>query len=584
MRKVELRRLEGFRDHPQVRTLAANAVSALGQALRERARGRRRLNLQRAATALSTAASMTDRTLNPRDWTRFRLQEAVVAIDLAGFEKNAVKYARRAINDVLAAPAYLGGSQEALTTHYWDGVVAAYEGDWARSAAAMKTVVLGQDMLLKEQRQPDGLVRTLELLSGLATIGTYSMWRAHGAETAFAFLADVRRPLASRARKPRGPREVVGAQTGGDSEIGVAPIVTPLGGVLLIAESGGQGQPARFHATALPNLTLKKLQAALKPWIAACLRASDDDPSFEPKMHEAAFLRMSQFLGRSLAKALHRSLRRLPRPRNCVVSITPVGGCALIPFHALPIGGGDILWSQYTIVYRPWPRSMDPGARSRVPKGRMPGKALLVIDPDNSLGSSGGYEGLAIAHELSRAGMQIKRIGTGHDPATAAAFFSESEGAEIVHVAAHGYFGWRDPRGSGIVIAGGRGVTARMISRFGKLSKCRLCMLSACESGLSDPGLRGDAFIGLAASFLEAGAKNVIAALWPIPVEQMADRLIAPFYRRLLRDGLSPAIALRQAALDMQSKAANLGPKGASMQLARLSIAWAPFACYQGDR
>ena len=76
----------------------------------------------------------------------------------------------------------------------------------------------------------------------------------------------------------------------------------------------------------------------------------------------------------------------------------------------------------------------------------------------------------------------------------------------------------------------------------------------------------------------------MIAALWPIPVEQMADRLIAPFYRRLLRDGLSPAIALRQAALDMQSKAANLGPKGASMQLARLSIAWAPFACYQGDR
>ena len=40
----------------------------------------------------------------------------------------------------------------------------------------------------------------------------------------------------------------------------------------------------------------------------------------------------------------------------------------------------------------------------------MPGKALLVIDPDNSLGSSGGYEGLAIAHELSRAGMQINEL------------------------------------------------------------------------------------------------------------------------------------------------------------------------------
>ena len=88
----------------------------------------------------------------------------------------------------------------------------------------------------------------------------------------------------------------------------------------------------------------------------------------------------------------------------------------------------------------------------------------------------------------------------------------------------------------------------------------------------------------VAASFLEAGAKCDRRAL-AIPVEQMADRLIAPFYRRLLRDGLSPAIALRQAALDMQSKAANLGPKGASMQLARLSIAWEPFpARYQGDR
>jgi len=38
----------------------------------------------------------------------------------------------------------------------------------------------------------------------------------------------------------------VGAQTGGDSEIGVAPIVTPLGGVLLIAEAEAKANRRAF--------------------------------------------------------------------------------------------------------------------------------------------------------------------------------------------------------------------------------------------------------------------------------------------------------------------------------------------------
>lgn len=75
----------------------------------------------------------------------------------------------------------------------------------------------------------------------------------------------------------------------------------------------------------------------------------------------------------------------------------------------------------------------------------------------------------------------------------------------------------------------------------------RLIVLSACQTGLGED-LRGEGQVGLAQSFLAAGADDVVASLWNVPDDRTYE-LMSGFYDRLLREGLSPPQALRQAQL-----------------------------------
>lgn len=113
----------------------------------------------------------------------------------------------------------------------------------------------------------------------------------------------------------------------------------------------------------------------------------------------------------------------------------------------------------------------------------------------------------------------------------------------VLHVAAHGLYDPEDPYGSGVVVAGTDDVAAGSFARWAswpplavsaapgaaqasvltvgecltrlELTQCRLAVLSSCESGLARPHGGGE-LIGLPASLLVAGAKTVIASLWPV--------------------------------------------------------------------
>jgi CHAT domain-containing protein len=50
-----------------------------------------------------------------------------------------------------------------------------------------------------------------------------------------------------------------------------------------------------------------------------------------------------------------------------------------------------------------------------------------------------------------------------------------------------------------------------------------------------------------------AGAARVLASLWSVEDRATAD-LMTSFYRGMLREGLSPAAALRKAQLEMAGK------------------------------
>jgi CHAT domain-containing protein/tetratricopeptide (TPR) repeat protein len=61
------------------------------------------------------------------------------------------------------------------------------------------------------------------------------------------------------------------------------------------------------------------------------------------------------------------------------------------------------------------------------------------------------------------------------------------------------------------------------------LGKCRLAVLSSCESGVADSGAGGE-LLGLPNALLVAGAKTVIASLWPVDDNATA-YLMSQFYR-----------------------------------------------------
>ncbi|MCP4658283.1 MAG: CHAT domain-containing protein, partial [bacterium] len=74
-----------------------------------------------------------------------------------------------------------------------------------------------------------------------------------------------------------------------------------------------------------------------------------------------------------------------------------------------------------------------------------------------------------------------------------------------------------------------------------------LVTLSACETGRGK-ALRGEGIMGLAWSFLDAGASRVVASLWDVSDRKTAELMI-DLYDAHLRRGLTPAAALREAQL-----------------------------------
>jgi CHAT domain-containing protein len=81
------------------------------------------------------------------------------------------------------------------------------------------------------------------------------------------------------------------------------------------------------------------------------------------------------------------------------------------------------------------------------------------------------------------------------------------------------------------------------------LEGLRLCVLSACETGLGDLGpLTGEGAQGLERAFHLAGCPNVIASRWQVD-DQATAALMAKFYHELWTNGKSPLAALREAQL-----------------------------------
>ena len=115
--------------------------------------------------------------------------------------------------------------------------------------------------------------------------------------------------------------------------------------------------------------------------------------------------------------------------------------------------------------------------------------------------------------------------------------------AAIVHIASHGY--WHPVPDLSFVLLAPSPVSGKPMlfeqQVINLVTRAELITLSGCQTGLGSP--HPDSYLTLANSFLVAGARCVLVSLWP--VRDDATLAFAESFYRHLRDGASPAGALR---------------------------------------
>ncbi|WP_258169735.1 CHAT domain-containing protein [Nostoc sp. 'Peltigera membranacea cyanobiont' N6] len=79
------------------------------------------------------------------------------------------------------------------------------------------------------------------------------------------------------------------------------------------------------------------------------------------------------------------------------------------------------------------------------------------------------------------------------------------------------------------------------------LKKCRLVVLSACETGLIDFNNNSDEYIGLPSGFLYAGSSSVVSSLWTVDDQSTAYLMIKFLQNLKASQDVSVAVALNQA-------------------------------------
>ena len=150
-----------------------------------------------------------------------------------------------------------------------------------------------------------------------------------------------------------------------------------------------------------------------------------------------------------------------------------------------------------------------------------------------------------IADEAREVARILEAVLVEGDEATSSKLRSLAPGARVVHLATHGIYEPDEPLLSGLKFADGR-LTVPEMASLGL--DAALVTLSACQSAVGTS--RGDELVGLVRTFLQAGARSVVASLWQVQDASTA-RLMGSFYEGLAR-GDRVTAALRRAMLQLR--------------------------------
>jgi CHAT domain-containing protein len=254
-----------------------------------------------------------------------------------------------------------------------------------------------------------------------------------------------------------------------------------------------------------------------------------------------------------------------------------------VPFAALVDHRGRFLVEQHAIVYAPSVTAYAAIADSRA---RRPAAAslLAVGNPALNGGSataSSHRDDTALA-SIREAELEAKAVGALYDPRTTVVLTRQqaTEGrsrealsqATIAHFATHAILDDNSPMYSYLMLADDQDAASDGRLESWEVAQLNLnadlVVLSACETARGRVG-GGEGVLGLAWSFLLAGAHSVVATQWKVASHSTAELMIA-FHRSLRAEKGSPALqkalSLREAQLHLLRSAQTRHP-----------FHWAPF-------
>lgn len=237
--------------------------------------------------------------------------------------------------------------------------------------------------------------------------------------------------------------------------------------------------------------------------------------------------------------------------------IIPHGPLNAVPFHALPGPGGRVGERHRISTAAGYSVADSLRRRSRRPD-RAVGRSLVVGVAD-AAAPAVATEAAAVAELLAGSELLL------NDEATIEAFRSACRRpVDVAHIACHGLHRTRSPMFSSLKLADGW-LTAHDV--LAGTIDADLVVLSACESGRLSSDRVLDEPVGLARSFLAAGAQAVVVSLW-LAHDEATFELMTRFHQDLNR-GSTPVVALQSA----RAAVADTNPHPA---------AWAPFIIHGG--
>jgi len=242
-----------------------------------------------------------------------------------------------------------------------------------------------------------------------------------------------------------------------------------------------------------------------------------------------------------------------------------------LPFELLMNARNELLISNYSIAYNYSSRGIKNNIRPQAIK-------LLAVAPgfcenksnaetysvDKSASRSVDLNGLKL-EPLSNTLTEVEEIGKlfaehnlqytimSSDLATKTNFIDEISEHSIAHIATHGIS--KSTNESGLFFTRNFSKDNGFLSLYEIFRlhiNVDLVVLSACKTGVGEVE-EGEGVMALPRGFIYAGVPNVMASLWKVQDERTKDLMLA-FYKYLLEDKETYAVALRKAKLECMDK------------------------------